>query len=240
MHQKFRLLTYNIRKGKGASGRLDGSVNDMGGALAPYVPDVMLCQEVFHGFAKPVEQSMELGRALGLTHYYLPNRTRRVGHHGNATFTHYPVLDMRNYDISTNPLEKRGVLHLKLNLHGKVVHVFNAHLGLNQRQRSVQIRHIAELINHTCDPQEAVVLAGDFNDWNRLIDRYVTRRMGMANTFAHVRGSDSHTWHVRRPMFNLDRIYVRNLRSLHTERLSGAPWNHLSDHFPLWVELETL
>ena len=240
MQQKFRLITYNIRKGKGASGRLDGSVAKLGRALLEHHPDVMSCQEVFHGFAKPIEQSAQLGELLGLPHYYLPNRTRRVGHHGNATFTHYPVLGMDNYDISTNPVEKRGVLHLKLNLHGKVLHVFNAHLGLNQRQRSVQIRHIANIIQKTCQPDEALVLAGDFNDWNRVIDRYVTKKMGLVNVFGHVRGVESRTWHARRLVFNLDRVYVRHIRSVHTQRLAGAPWNELSDHLPLWAELEIL
>ena len=240
MHHKFRLITYNIRKGKGASGRLDGSVEKLGGALVEHHPDIVACQEVFHGFAKSVEQSAQLGNLLGLPHYYLPNRTRRVGHHGNATLTRYPILEMHNYDISTNPVEKRGCLQLKLNLHGKVLHVFNAHLGLNQRQRSVQIRHIANIIDKSCQPEEAVVLAGDFNDWNRVIDRYVTQNMGLVNVFGHVRGPQSRTWHARRLVFCLDRVYVRNIQSIHTQRLDGAPWNDLSDHLPLWAELEIL
>jgi endonuclease/exonuclease/phosphatase family metal-dependent hydrolase len=237
---KFRLITYNIRKGKGASGRLDGSVADLGHALVAHHPDIISCQEVFHGSTKPIAQSVQLGKLVGLPHYYLPNRTRKVGHHGNATFTRFAVLDMHNHDISTNPVEKRGVLQLKLNLHGAVVHVFNAHLGLNQRQRSVQIRHIAAIIQKTCKPTEAVVLAGDFNDWNRVIDRYVTQKMGLVNVFGHVRGPESRTWHARRLVFNLDRIYVRNIRAVNTQRLAGAPWNELSDHLPLWAELEIL
>lgn len=240
MKHKFRLITYNIRKGKGASGRLDGSVAELGRALAAQHPDVISCQEVFHGSTKPIAQSAQLGKLVGLPHYYLPNRTRKIGHHGNATFTRFPVLDMHNHDISTNPVEKRGVLQLKLNLHGKVLHVFNAHLGLNQRQRSVQIRHIAAIIQKTCKPNEALVLAGDFNDWNRVIDRYVTQKMGLVNVFAHVRGPESRTWHARRLVFNLDRVYVRNMQAGQTQRLAGAPWNELSDHLPLWAELEIL
>ncbi|RYF05985.1 MAG: hypothetical protein EOO40_09695, partial [Deltaproteobacteria bacterium] len=45
----FRFLTYNIRKGRGASGKLDGSVGEMATALRPQRPDLLLCQEVYHG-----------------------------------------------------------------------------------------------------------------------------------------------------------------------------------------------
>lgn len=235
---QFRFVTYNIRKGKGASGRLHGDVADLSQALLPHRPDLMFCQEVYHGHHKPVAQTSQIAEELGLSHYYEPNRTRKTGHYGNATFTHYPVETMRNHDISTNPIEKRGVLYLRLNLHGRPVHVFNAHLGLNQRQRSVQIRRIAELIRQLAKPEEAVVLAGDFNDWNRRIDRYVTKSMGMTNAFAHLRGKESLTWHARNPVFNLDRVYLQNLRATDTRRLHGAPWDTLSDHFPLWAELE--
>src|SRR5438128_922998 len=88
---RLRFLTYNIRKGKGASGNLDGSVDALGEAIAVHKPDVVLCQEVFHGTRRPVQQSARIGEVLGLSHYYEPNRTRRVGHHGNATFTRFPV-----------------------------------------------------------------------------------------------------------------------------------------------------
>lgn len=233
-----RFLTYNIRKGKGASGKLDGSVTALSEALVPHRPDVVLCQEVFHAHRSPLQQSSQIAAALGLTHYYEPNRTRRIGHHGNATLTHFPVDTMVNHDISTNPVERRGVLYLRLNIVGRPVHVFNAHLGLNQRQRLVQIRRIAEIVTRHCKPEEAVILAGDFNDWNRRVDREITQKLGFTNVFAHVKGRDGLTWHARRPVFNLDRVYVRNLRSRGGQRLSGAPWDELSDHFPLWVELE--
>jgi endonuclease/exonuclease/phosphatase family metal-dependent hydrolase len=237
---RFRFLTYNIRKGKGASGRLDGSVGQMAAALQGQHPDVMFCQEVYHGGRTQVFQSTELAAELGMTPYYEPNRTRKTAHYGNATFSRFPACCVVNHNISTNPIEKRGVLYAKLEVDSKPVHVFNAHLGLNQRQRSTQIKHIAQLIGEVAQPGEAVLLAGDFNDWNRRLDRYVTRMMGLTNTFAHVQGRDSFTWHARRPVFNLDRVYVRNLQAVHCGRLSGAPWNTLSDHFPLWVELEIL
>ena len=235
-----KVLTYNIRKGKGASGQGNGSVAAMIEALMPMGLDLLLCQEVFHDRLRPIAQSTQLGAGLGLHTYYEPNRTRRVGHHGNATFSRTQATLSANHDISTNPVERRGALYCRLELQGRPLHVFNVHLGLNQRQRMVQVRHIGEIIARRCPAHEAVMLAGDFNDWNRRVDRFVTETLGFSNPFEHVKGRAALTWHVRRPVFCLDRIYLRHLRAGHVERVSGAPWTELSDHFPLWLELETI
>lgn len=233
---QIRLLTYNIRKGKGASGRLDGCVAALSKALAEHKLDVLLCQEVFHDRAKRFSQSTLMAKSLGLSHYYVPNKTRRVGHHGNATFTHLPVEFVRNFNISTNPIERRGVLYSRLKIQDTTLHVLNAHLGLNEGQRLKQIKRIEEIINTYVGKDEPVILGGDFNDWTRRLD-HIIKGMGFHNPFAALEKKEGHTWHARRPMFTLDRIYIRNLQVLQVRRFHGHPWTDLSDHLPLWVRL---
>lgn len=241
MNQNLRLITYNIRKGKGASGRKDGCVDSIGQALKGLNPDLLLCQEVFHADPSYAQsdrqQSQTLGQKLAMVPCYGPNRVRRRGEYGNATLSKLPVEYVQNHDVTTNMIEKRGVLYARLNMGDKPLHVFNAHLGLNQPQRLRQIRRIAAIISETCGKDEPVLLAGDFNDWTRRIDQEVVGRMGFINAMADVTGPQSLTWHVRRPVFNLDRVYLRHLEVRTAERLAGAPWNELSDHFPLMAEL---
>ena len=50
--KNLRLLTYNIRKGYGASGRSRTAFNDMRSALAKRRDDVVLLQEVCTGVLK--------------------------------------------------------------------------------------------------------------------------------------------------------------------------------------------
>ena len=241
MPQNLRLITYNIRKGKGASGRRDGCVQGIGRALGALNPDLLLCQEVFHSDPSVAQldrqQSQTLSQALTLTPCYGANRVRRRGEYGNATLSRLPVEYVQNHDVTTNMIEKRGVLYARLTLGELPLHVFNAHLGLNQPQRLRQIRRIAAIIANTCGPNEPVLLAGDFNDWTRRIDQEVTGTMGFTNALADVTGPESLTWHVRRPVFNLDRVYLRHLEVTGAERLAGAPWDELSDHYPLMAEL---
>lgn len=238
MASRLKFVTYNIRKGKGASGKLRTGVSDLGRALSAFRPDVVLCQEVFHGYDPEVSQSNELASLLALNPYYEPNKQRRIGHHGNATFTKHPVLQVHNYDVSTNPIERRGVLYARLLLGDRPVHVLNVHLGLNQGQRLAQITRVQTILGERCGSKDPVILAGDFNDWNGRVDKVVQGELGMVNAFAHLPQRLVNTWHARRPVFNLDRVYTKNLEVAYAQRLHGDPWQELSDHLPLWVELE--
>ncbi|MBI3179445.1 MAG: endonuclease/exonuclease/phosphatase family protein [Deltaproteobacteria bacterium] len=233
-----RAITYNIRKGKGASGRASMAVDGVARALEQERVDLLLCQEVFHGSRRGPAQSQELAAILGLSHYYRANKERRAGHHGNAVFTKYPVQAVHNHDVSTNFIERRGVLYLKLDVDGTALHVLNVHLGLSQRQRLTQIARIAAIVREAVAVREPVILGGDFNDWNEKLDGIIVHELGFANAAANLRREHRFTWHARRPMFNLDRIYLRNMRARHAECLHGHPWRDLSDHLPLAVDLE--
>ncbi|MFH1807497.1 MAG: endonuclease/exonuclease/phosphatase family protein [Pseudomonadota bacterium] len=231
-------MTYNIRKGKGASGRAPFQVADLGTALAVHDVDLLLCQEVFHDTRRGVAQSDELAALVGLPACYGANRLRKLGHHGNATFTRYPVLASQNHDVSTNSLERRGVLYTRLDVDGRALHVLNVHLGLNHLQRVKQVRRIAELLAATVPVGEPVILAGDFNDWRRSLDQVISGQLGFRNAFAAHRAREVRSWHARRPVFNLDRVYLHHLAMRRAERLFGAPWQDLSDHLPLMVDLD--
>lgn len=238
MSQFIRLVTYNIRKGKGASGRSTAGVTALGDALRGISPDIVLCQEVFHGGTPDSEQSTELASLLNLRCYYEPNKRRRIGHHGNATFLQHDVAVAQNYDISTNFIERRGALYVRARVHGCTVHIVNAHLGLNTRQRLAQVRRIAAIVSDNAANGEPVVLAGDFNDWNGRVDRVLVSELGFVDALGHMPKEHVCTWHARRPLLNLDRVYLRNVRAVTGRRVDGKPWHELSDHLPVAVELE--
>lgn len=237
MTESIRVLTYNIRKGKGSSGRAKVPMSDLGAAMNAHPIDVVLCQEVFHCARTGASQSGHLAEALGFNSYYGANKFRQMGHHGNTTLTRLRVQHFENHDISTNQVERRGALYVRVNLGKTPLHIFNVHLGLNQWQRAVQVRRVAELMDRFCVEDEPVLLAGDFNDWHKKLDRVIVNELGFHNAFANSHASAIKTWPTRRPIFNLDRIYVRHLKPKRAERLSGAPWSLLSDHLPLWAEL---
>ena len=237
MPESFHVLTYNIRKGKGPSGREKVPMSSLGDAMRAHPVDLVLCQEVFHCARTGASQSGHLAEALGFDSYYGANKFREIGHHGNTTLTRLRVQHFENHDISTNAIERRGALYVRMQLGSTPLHVFNVHLGLNQWQRATQVRQVADIMRRFCADDEPVLLAGDFNDWHKKLDKVIVGELGFHNAFS---GRDAHavkTWPVKRPVFSLDRIYVRHLKPERAERLSGAPWDLLSDHLPLWAEL---
>jgi endonuclease/exonuclease/phosphatase family metal-dependent hydrolase len=232
-----RVITYNIRKGKGAHGRSAVEMAALGRALAEHDADLVLCQEVFHSERTGASQSGHLAEAMGLASYYGANKFRSIGHHGNTTLTRLKVERFVNHDISTNRIERRGALYVQLDLKDCRLHVFNVHLGLNRWQRMSQVKQIATVMDEQCPAGEPLLLAGDFNDWRYDLDRFIVGEIGLRNAFADHEPAEVRTWHARRPLFNLDRIYTRNLRVGKAGRLHGAPWSELSDHLPLYAEL---
>jgi endonuclease/exonuclease/phosphatase family metal-dependent hydrolase len=235
MSEKLRLITYNIRKGKGANGREKVILYDISRALSRMSADLLLCQEVFHSEKGDVSQSAFLADALQLDSYYGANKFRTVGHHGNTTFTHLAVHSVENHDISTNWIERRGALYVKARFGRRPLHVFNVHLGLNKRQRITQIGKLAKILPKKCLHNDPVILAGDFNDWNGRLEELIINDLGFNNALKDLEYKA--TWHAQRPVFNLDRIYLKNLVVTNVARLSGNPWTRLSDHLPLMAEV---
>lgn len=230
-----RLLTYNIRKGLGASGK-DETARMIGLELHKLELDLALCQEVFHPFQNDVEgQSRLIAEVTGLIAHYGANKHRTVGHHGNATFSRHPTAHVENFDVSTNGFERRGVLFVRVETLQGPLNVLNVHLGLNQLQRLKQIRRIKAIMEQLTANHEPLVLAGDFNDWTGRIEREVTESLGLRPAFSD--RSAVKTWPAARPWLNLDRVYTRGVEIASASRLHGQPWDRLSDHLPLLVEL---
>jgi endonuclease/exonuclease/phosphatase family metal-dependent hydrolase len=237
MPNTLRLVTYNIRKGKGANGREKLVLYDMSRELSRISADLYLCQEVFHSKRSQFSQSVFLAEVLKLNSYYGANKFRSVGHHGNTTFTHLVVNAIENHDISTNRIERRGALYIQTTFRNRRLHVFNVHLGLNKRQRINQVNRLAQIILQKCRKTDPVILAGDFNDWSGRLDILIVEKLGFENAFVTAQAKNPSTWHARKPLLNLDRIYLRNLTVRSVTSPSGAPWSKLSDHLPLVAEV---
>jgi endonuclease/exonuclease/phosphatase family metal-dependent hydrolase len=238
MQGPLRVITYNLRKGKGANGRSQIEMAELGAALVDQQADLVLCQEVFHCARKERSQTGHLSEALGLRGFYGPNKHRDVGHHGNSTFSRLSAERFINHDISTNRIERRGALYVRFSLGDQPLHVLNVHLGLSGGQRRAQMAAIEGILEELCGKHEPVLMAGDFNDWRHDLEPFVVSKLGFENALAGKGHVPVPTWHARRPLLSLDRIYVRNLKPKVAGRLDGGRFHELSDHLPLIAELE--
>lgn len=236
----FRVATYNIHKGVqgiGPARRLE--IHNLGHAMEQLDADIICLQEVRkmnRQAAARFAQWPELPQAdflapEGYTAVYETNAVTRHGEHGNALLTRWPVLRKSHQDISDHRFEQRGLLHVVIDVDGRPIHAIVVHLGLIKGSRVRQVAQLNAFIAREVPPGEAVVVAGDFNDWGARM-RYAMNAMGLRDS-SDLRGPRTLTYPSRLPMAQLDFIYGRHLAPTACAVPRGPIWARMSDHLPL-------
>jgi endonuclease/exonuclease/phosphatase family metal-dependent hydrolase len=103
--------------------------------------------------------------------------------------------------------------------------------------RLKQHRVIADRILRIHDKKTPIILAGDFNDWDRKAAETLGE-CGLHEAFQVKYGKSARTYPDFLPMLSLDRVYFKNLRLIDAKRLDESKWRRLSDHSALYCEFE--
>lgn len=242
----FKVLTVNVHKGFTTFNRRF-MLHELRDAVRNVAADLVFLQEVLgthHRHAGRVENFPQephyefLADTIWTQFAYGRNAVYDNGHHGNALLSKFPITHYENHDISVSGPERRGMLHCILQppKHHSPVHAICVHLGLQESHRQRQLRSVCDLVN-SFDPDEAVVVAGDFNDWRGRAHDVLRERANLHEVFVQSTGRAIRTFPASMPLLALDRIYVRNA-SVHTPlNLPKEPWDKLSDHAPLAAEI---
>jgi endonuclease/exonuclease/phosphatase family metal-dependent hydrolase len=231
---RFRVLSYNIHKGFTLFNRrfvLDA----MRESIRRVGADFVFVQEIAG------DRQLEYIADEIWPHFaYGRNAVYEGGNHGNAIMSKYPILAWENEDVSTTSIERRGLLHAltRLRPDGPELHLICAHFGLFERDRRTQARRLCARIRRTCPPGQALVAAGDFNDWALRLSPYLRREAGLQEAFHERHRRHARTFPARMPVFRLDRIYFQGAAVRLAKVLHGYPWTELSDHAPLLAEFE--
>jgi len=237
---RLRVLTYNIHKGFHHL-RRKKVLGLMREAIREVRADLVFLQEVL-GFDREEDASQleYLADEIWHHHAYGRNAITSLGHHGNALMSRYPITFFENIDISTNQLERRGILHAKLRIPeaAEDLHALSIHLGLLEAERRSQVRRVCHRIYRMVHRREPLVMGGDFNDWRERASPIFEKRLDVIEAHQELRGEHARTFPIWMPSLRLDRIYTRGLRVSDVRVLTGAPWNSLSDHAALYAELD--
>jgi len=240
-----KIVTYNIHKGFSIGGQF--TLHEMRDALAALKPDVILLQEVVGENRRhqkkiptwPTEAQHEfVSSVFGFHAVYGKNAVFPIRHHGNAILSRFPIRNWENINISNNRWEQRGLLHAILEIDRQPLHIFNVHLDLTELGRQRQLKRILTRGTEHVPHHEALIVAGDMNDWGKKFSSPLLENLDLRESYSHLHGKHAATFPSFRPLLQLDRFYSRHLRIHHAQVLREKPWPGLSDHLPLYFELE--
>ena len=236
-----RVVTYNVHRCKGLDGRV--RPDRVAKVLKEIDADIVALQEVvcIPGGEPEGDQAHYIAREIGADFLFGENRKLWGGAYGNVVLSKLPMRTVKNHDLSVRGRERRGCLHVDVELQGRVLHVFNVHLGtafLERRKQGRQLAGLDILLNNELKGPR--LLLGDFNEWAPgLTTKLLRAHMQSVDIKKHLRRRSTYPGVL--PMFHLDHIYhdesmeVVGL-TLHRTRTALVA----SDHLPLIAELKLL
>jgi endonuclease/exonuclease/phosphatase family metal-dependent hydrolase len=249
-----KILSYNIHKGFDWKNK-NYFLKEMKEFIKSSDADIVFLQEVVGKNSRYEEQGMIDSQFEFLADQIWPhfsyghNAVYDHGHHGNLILSKFPIESFENIDISTNKWEQRGLLVCKILLPSNGFEGDNffyaacSHLNLLHKGRLLQYQKIKNyVLSKELDHKIPLIIAGDFNDWNQKSAYVFEDDLGMLEVHKTLYGNFAKTFPAFYPMVCLDRIYVKNLKIKTSIILKPKKTHnilaHLSDHLPLFCEVE--
>lgn len=208
-----RLVSYNIRKAVGLDWRRDP--NRILEVLAEVDADIVVLQEADRRMGNragvlPLDRVEALGYELA----EVSIRPQSHGWHGNVILSRVAIMETHRIPIPA--IEPRGAIAAEI----AGLTVIGTHLGLTPGVRRRQLAALCDVV------EGATLIAGDFNEWNKL--RVTTGEVITPGP----------SFHAARPRACLDRfisfgVDVKNAYVHHSDRARQA-----SDHLPVVLEFE--
>jgi endonuclease/exonuclease/phosphatase family metal-dependent hydrolase len=239
--KQFKVLSYNIHKGF-TPNNSSFVLQEIRQAIRRSGCDLVFLQEVLgehSGHARKHSnwiggtQFEYLADSIWSHFAYGRNAIYQHGHHGNAILSKYPFSWWENTDVSHFTFSQRGILH---GIVADRLHVFCIHLGLLGIERQAQLKSLISAVEERVPGDAPLIIAGDFNDWSRRLDKKICRALDVEDAYYAAHGRHLRTYPASLPMLPMDRIYFRNLDLVEVHRQMDNRRDALSDHCAVFAE----
>lgn len=239
-----RIVSYNIHKCRGLDQRVRPA--RVAQVLRGLKADIVALQEVVCGDGEAApenDQARYLATHVGGYHFVFgENRKHGGAAYGNAILSRLPIIAAENYDLTAVKREQRGCVRADIALpDGRILHLFNAHLGtgyLERRKQAHKLVHEAALKNPRFQGRRIVL--GDFNEWSRgLVTELLSAHLQTVDLRPHFKRLPSYPTVF--PFMHLDHIYFDPIVKLKHFAMDRRRTTLIaSDHLPLVADFELL
>ena len=181
-----RLLSYNIHKGIGGRDRRY-RIERIIRVIRHEGPDLVCLQEVdrYVRRSRHDDQPRRLAEALeAVADLYQLNVHLGAGGYGNLVLSRWPFRETHQVSLRRRRRKPRGAQLAVVETPEGPLHLINWHLGLAERERHWQVRHLLE---HDCFRESdglPTLIVGDFNDWRNTLARGPFARHGFEQVTA--------------------------------------------------------
>lgn len=239
----FRVMTYNAHSCLGIDGKL--SPRRIARVISRLNPDVVALQELDVGRHRTqnTDQAKIIAECLHMNYHFHPAIQVEEEAYGDCILSRLPMRLVRSGTLprlqDASRREPRGAVWAAVEVGGRTIHVVNTHLGLNARERLLQIQALlGDGWLGQIDPSEPLILCGDFNAsprssvWKLCSQRYRDVQTALSQHSPHC------TWFSHCPFVRIDHIFVSPpLRVIRVDVGGDYLCRVASDHRPLLAEL---
>jgi len=232
-----RLLSYNIHKGIGGRDRryrLERIIQ----VIEAENPDFVCLQEVDRHVerSRHDDQPKKLSEALKAnSHLYQLNVRFRTGGYGNLVLSRWPFRSSYQISLRRKRRKPRGAQLAVVETPEGPVHLVHWHLGLAERERHWQTRHLLEHALFRQSGHLPTLVVGDFNDWLNTLARGPFATHGFVQVTAP--RSRFRSFPAYWPVVSLDKAFARGpLEIRHARIIHSRLAREASDHLPLVID----
>ena len=227
-----KVASYNMRKGIGLDRRRDpGRVLSV---LRELDADIVALQEADRRFgtrASAIPPHMFEEHSDYVPVDLLGGRPYAIGWHGNALLVRKGAVVEESHALHLPTLEPRGAVAATVRIGDTRLRVVGMHLDISGLRRRQQARAI---LHHIAEGEDLpTILMGDCNEWRN--------RGGCLADFGerHHMVDTGHSFHSRRPVAKLDRIFASpDLEPVDAGVHRSPLAARASDHLPIWARFK--